>query len=171
MTTKSSPLGFGLIATYCAAVLPYPQPGTKAPTYVTVLDVQPSLGLATNPVTNAAIPSTASGRTLLIADVIRRISTTRGSLPDVNVPTQLGRYGIDLLDSVNADMTPDDIGHFAAAVDGQIKQDERVVNSRTSCVLSGYVMLVTIDLVDGAGPFKLILAINTLTQNVQVLSQ
>ena len=169
MPTNSSPLGFGLVATFCTAILPFPISG-GAPTLRAITTVQPTLGLGTTPTTGALLPSTASGRTLLLADVIRRISTTRGTVPDINIPTKLGRYGIDLLDYVNADMRPQDTAQFAATVDGQIKQDQRIINSRTSATLSGNVLVVTINLVDGAGPFTLILAINLLTQNLALLS-
>lgn len=167
---NTSPLGFGLLSTFCVTILPFPQPGALPPILRAVTTVQPTLGFATNPATGTVIPSTGSGRTLLIADVIRRISTARGSVPDVNIPTTTGRYGIELLDYINADMTTAEIGQFSATVDAQIRLDERIANSRTSAVLAGSVLVVTINLVDGVGPFKLILAISTLTQNLQVLS-
>lgn len=170
MATNTSPLGFGMLATFCNVVLPFPQPGTAAPIMRTVTTVQPTFGFATVPSTGATIPSTGSGRTLLLADVIRRISTAKGSVPDFNIPTKLGRYGIELLDYVNADMTAAEIGQFCASLDAQIRQDQRIANSRTTAALAGNVLVATINLVDGAGPFSLILAISTLTKNLQVLS-
>lgn len=169
MAANQSPFGFGMLATFCTAVLPYPQPGIAPPIMRAVTGVQPTLGLATNPTTRALLPSSGSGRVLLIADVIRRISTSRGTLPDTKIPTTMGRYGIDLLDYVNADMTTSEIGQFSASVDAQIRQDERIINSRTSVVLAGNILIVTINIVDGIGPFRLIVSIDTLTNNLQLL--
>jgi hypothetical protein len=162
-------IGFGLLATICTAVLPFPQPGTAPPVMRAVTTVQPTLGFATDSGGNV-LPSTASERTLLTADIIRRINTARGTLPDTKIPTKLGRYGIDLLDYIAADMTPGDIGRLCSNIDEQIRQDERVARSRTTAVLSGFILLVTIALVDSQGPFKLVLTINALTSNTQVLS-
>lgn len=167
MTAQApNPLGFGLSCTYCTAVLPFPDGTTRA-----VTCIQPPLGLGTDPASGALLPSSISGRPLLREAVLRRLSTPRGTLPDTKIPTTVGQYGIDILDYVNADMTPADIGRLSASVDAQARADERCRSSSTSAVLVGDSTLVTtISLVDGTGPFKLTLAINALTQNLQVLS-
>lgn len=167
---STSPLGYGLLTTFCTAVLPFPQAGGAPPIMRAITVVQPTFGLATDPSSGALLPDVASGRTLLAADVIRRLSTAIGTLPDTKIPTTMGRYGVDLLDSIAADMTTADIGQFCAQIDAQIKLEERIVNSRTTAVLAGNILLVNIALVDGSGPFQLVLAVNVLTQNLQVLS-
>lgn len=167
MTTQSpSPLGFGLSCTFCTVVLPFPDGTTRA-----VTCIQLPLGKGTDPRTNAVLPSSTSGRAKLREDVLRRVSTPRGTLPDTKIPTTTAQYGIDILDYVNADMTPADIGRLSAAVDAQVRADERCRSSSTAAALVGdSTLVVPISIVDGAGPFKLTLAIDTLTANLQVLS-
>lgn len=159
---SNSPLGLGLSCTYCTAVLPYPGPGLT-PTMVTVTTIQPPLGLGTDPVTRRILPSTVAGRQLLAEAILRRVSTARGTLPDTAQPTTVGNYGIDILDNIDADMTPSDAGKLAAAIDAQCRQDERVFYSRTVATLAGSTLTIVITLVDGAGPFRFTLAINLVT--------
>lgn len=168
--STNSPLGFGLSCTFCVALLPFPQPNGGAPQLVPIAAVQPPLGLGTNPRTGVILPSTVSGRPLLAEAIIRRLSTSRGTLPDTKIPTTTGNYGIDLLDYVDADMTPADLGMFASAIDAQIAQEERVVSSSTVAALAGSTLLISINLVDGQGPFKLVLSIDALTKDLSVLS-
>jgi hypothetical protein len=161
----TSPLGFGLACTYCTVSLPFPDGTTRLVTLV-----QPSFGLGTDPVTGAAIPEMVSGRTLLAHALIRRISCARGALPDVVIPTTKGQYGVDVLDLVNADMLPEDLGQLAASIDGQFRQDERVVTSQTTATLAGDMLVISSLVQDATGPFRLTIAINTLTQNLTLLS-
>ncbi len=166
MTTQApstSALGYGLSCTYCSAVLPYPGPGLT-PTMVTVTAIQPPLGLGT--LNGKVLPSTVAGRQLLAEAIVRRISTARGTLPDTKAPTTTGNYGIDVLDSVDADMTASDAGKLAAAIDAQIRQDERVFYSQTTATLTSDTLTITITLVDGAGPFKLTLPISLVTGTI-----
>lgn len=162
---SDSNLGFGLACSYCTVSLPDAQ-GNMVP----VTTIQPSFGIGRNPTTNALVPSTASGRTLLAQDLIRRFSTERGTLPDTNIPTIVGNYGVDLSDYIFADMTPADVGALSAAVDAQARQDERVVQSKASAVLAGDILLVPVNVVDGSGPFKLVFSLNTTNGDFSVLS-
>jgi hypothetical protein len=161
----SSPLGFGLLATLCTVQLPMPD-GSTLSWYA----VQPSFGIGVG-ANGKVVPSTGSGRALLIADLIRRLSTTRGTLPDPNIPTTLGNFGIALIDYVNADMSASDVGRLCAMVDAQAKQDERVVSSTTQGTLvpGSDVLMLTIALVDGRGPFRLVVSIDVVAGNVTLL--
>jgi hypothetical protein len=161
----TSPLGVGLACTYCSVTLPMPGGTTQIFTIV-----QPSFGMGTDPNTGYLIPETVSGRTLLIHALIRRISCKRGTLPDVVIPTNKGRYGVDVLDFANADMPDEDIGQMAAAIDDQFRQDERVVTSTTTATLSNNVLTITSLVQDATGPFRLTFAANLLTQNLTLLS-
>ena len=158
----SSALGFGMSCTFCSAVLPIPSP-SLTPVYITVTAIQPPLGLGTNPTTRAPLPSTVAGRQLLSEAIERRIATARGTLPDTKAPTTTGNYGVDLLDEVDADMTQSDAGRLAASVDAQCRQDERVFYSHTTATIVGSTLPVVIQLVDGAGPFRLTKTIDLVT--------
>ncbi len=105
-------LGTGLLCTYCAVVLPDALGNLSA-----VTTVQPSFGLGTAPGVRGTLPSVASGRQLLVGAIICRLSCTTGQLPDTQIPTTTGTYGIDLSDTIAADMTAADLGHFAASID------------------------------------------------------
>lgn len=161
----SSPLGFGLSCTYCTVVLPMPD-GSQ----VAVTAIQPPFGIGVKVGTTTVLPSTTAGRPLLAEDIIRRLSTPRGTLPDTKVPTVLGQYGMSLDDTVFADMTAAAAGQLSAQADSQIRQDERVIQSKTSATLAGDVLIVPINLVDSQGPVKLVISIDTLNNNLSVLS-
>ncbi len=166
---STSPLGFGLLVAYCTAVLPYPDGnGGSFPRAITT--VQPTLGLGTDPRTGTLLPDAASGRQLLVGAVLSRISTARGTLPDSEIPTTLAQYGVDVLDAIAADFTGAAAAEFVSQIDGQIQQDERIRNSTTTATIAGDVLVVPMALVDGAGPFRLVVTIDTLTQDLSVLS-
>lgn len=164
-----SPLGHGLLALYCTAILPFPD-GNGGVILRAVTTVQPTLGLATDTRTGALLPSAASGRLLLIGAVECRISAPLGGLIDTTIPTTTAQYGVDLLDVVAADMTTSETAQLSASVDAQIKSDERIRNSTTAATLAGDTLLVSISLLDGAGPFRLTLSIDVLNQNLTVLT-
>lgn len=161
----NSRLGYGMACAYCTVALP-----DYLGTYSPVTAIQPPLGLTATNAQGKAVASTASGRVLLAQDLIRRFSTPRGSLPDTAIPTVVGNYGIEINDYVYDDMTPDGLGALAAAIDAQAKQDERVVASKTSCSLAGNILLITINVTDGAGPFKLVFSLDTANGDFSVLS-
>ncbi len=158
-------LGLGLLCTYCTVVLPDALGNLSA-----VTTVQPTFGVGTAANVRGALPSAASGRQLLTGAIVCRLSCTTGQLPDTQIPTTTGLYGIDLSDTVAADMTAADLGQFAASIDAQIRQDERCIQSRSTCVLAGDLMIITINLVDSTGPFKLTVSVDTLSKNLQLLS-
>lgn len=169
MADVASPLGLGLSCTYCTAILPFTDAvGNIVMRAVTT--IQPPMGLGTDPRTGRPLPSVVSGRPLLAEAVLRRVTTKRATLPDTKVPTTTANYGTDLTEAANADMLPEDAGQLSASVDAQARLDERVVSSTTTAALVGDTLLVPIMLRDGAGPFKLTVAIDVLTANLSVLS-
>lgn len=165
----SSVLGYGLSATYCTMILPYvDDTGTIVMRAVTT--IQPPLGVGTDPRSGAVLPSVVSGRPLLAEAILRRVSTVRGTLPDTAIPTTTASYGIDILDSANADLTEEEAGQLSASVDAQCRQDERIVSSTTAGALVGNVLILPIVLRDGSGPFRLTLGIDVLDANLSILS-
>lgn len=169
MTTASSPLGSGLSCTFCTCLLPFPNPAGILPVMVPVTTLQSPLGLGTSPGTSTVLPDVVSGRIALAESIVRRISTARGSLPDTRIPTTVGNYGMDVLDSIGADMNASDAGRLAASIDAQNRQDERVIRSSTTATITGSTLTIVIVLTDGTGPFKLTIGINLLTGNLQLL--
>lgn len=167
----NSPLGYGLSCTYCVVTLPIPQMAGP-PVFLPIAAVQPPLGVGLS-ARGVVLPDVVSGRPLLAEAIVRRLSTSRGTLPDTAIPTTVGNYGLDILDYVYADMTTEGAGMLAALIDAQISQEERVVSSSTTVVLVGAplsTLLISINLVDGAGPFKLTLSIDVLNADLTVLS-
>lgn len=164
-----SPLGYGLSCTFCTVVLPFPD-GSGGFVLRAVTTIQMPFGIGTSTTTGAVLPSNTSGRPLLVEAIIRRLSTVRGTLPDSAVPTTVAQYGIDLLDAIGADLDTQGAGELAAMVDSQIRQEERIVDSTTAPTLIGNLLILAINLIDGAGPFRLVLSIDLLTRNLQILS-
>lgn len=162
----ASPLGYGLLATYCTATRTLPDGSTE-----TVTTVQPTLGLGVNTKTGALLPSASAGQQLLAGALQCRLSTAPSGLVDVEIPTTLGPYGFQVLDLLNADMDDETAGMVSASVDAQIRQDERVAASITkgglvdsTLVLSSLVQTAT------GEKIKLTLAIDTLAGDLTVLS-
>ena len=133
-------------------VLPFPDGTTRA-----VKAVQSSLDQVE-----------VTGRACLSEALLRRLVTFRGTLIDSEIPSTTADYGEDLTQSVNDDMTPRAIAMVGAAVDAELRKDERVIRSATVATLVGGILMVAINVVDSAGPFKLVLAISSVS--VQVLS-
>lgn len=161
----SSVLGYGLFGTYCTVTLPMPDGSFR-----TLTTVQPTFGIATDPRTGKVLPSAASGRQLLGGALVCRLSTERNTLPDVHIPSTTTNYGLDLLDNADADMGLAEVAQLSASVDAQLRGDERVITSTTSATLVDSTLLVPIAVRDGAGPFRLVLAIDTLNQDLTVLT-
>ncbi len=162
---SSSPLGYCMALTYCSYPLPMPDGSTY-----TFVQVQPTFGVATSPTTGATLPAMVSGRQCLAQATIRRLTCIRGGLPDPEIPTVLGNYGIDITDWIAADMSAIDVGQLSASADAQNQQDERVKSSQTAGTLVGDTLMLPILLTDGTGPFRLTLAIDVLTADLSVLS-
>ena len=97
------------------------------------------------------------GRTLLVQSCVRRLVTYRGTLIDDP------NYGTDVRVFLNDDVTPTGLAMYGAAVDAELVKDERVLRSSTTCTFVANVLMLSISLVDGAGPFRLTLAVSNVT--------
>ncbi len=109
-----------------------------------------------------------AGRTLLAESLGRRLDTPRGGLIDVVIPSTTAYYGTDIADIINDDMTVRAVAMTSAAVDAEMLKDARVVASATNSTFAAGVLLVPINITDGAGPFPLVLAVGNVT--TQILS-
>jgi len=109
---------------------------------------------------------TASGRAGLAEGIARRLTTYRGTLIDVEIPTTIGNYGTDITQWINEDFTARQIGMLSAAVDAECAKDERIVRSTTAATFTGGVLILAINIVDGAGPFALTLAVSNVTTQI-----
>jgi len=109
-----------------------------------------------------------SGRPCLAEALVRRLVTFRSTLIDVVVPSTTANYGSDVTQNVNDDMDPRDIAMAGASVDAELRKDERVVSSTTVPSFVGDLLMLPASVIDGAGSFKLVLAVSQVT--VQILS-
>jgi hypothetical protein len=98
-----------------------------------------------------------TGRLLLSQALVRRITTPRGRLLDD--PS----YGYDVSGELGDDVAPNVAGRIAANIDAEFTKDERVVSSSTVATFNSGVLDTTTTVTDGAGPFKLVLAISGVT--------
>jgi hypothetical protein len=107
---------------------------------------------------------TASGRTVVVEAIARRLTTPRGRL--------LGDedYGFDLTDYANDDVSPADIAWIGSQVEAECLKDERVSLANTTAVLgAGDILTVTVAIVLSDGDaFDLTLAVSSVS--VPVLS-
>jgi hypothetical protein len=123
---------------------------------------------AVTAVQHALAQDETSGRALLIEAIVRRLVTYRGTLIDTNVPSETADYGNDVTQNVNADFSPREIAMAAAAVDAELRKDERVIRSSTVATLVGDVLILAITVTDGIGPFKLTLAVRDVISLLSV---
>jgi len=98
-----------------------------------------------------------SGRTVLIQSCIRRLITYRGTL--IYDPN----YGTDVRTFLNDDIDTRKLGQFGAAVDAEMRKDQRILRSNTTVSFVGGVLILSIGLVDQAGPFSLTLSISDVS--------
>ena len=97
------------------------------------------------------------GRTLLIQACVRRLITYRGTLIDDP------NYGTDVRTFLNADIDARMLGQIGAQVDAELIKDERVLRSNTSATFLDNVLMLSVAIVDGSGPFRLTLAVSQVT--------
>lgn len=109
--------------------------------------------------------SEVAGRTCLAEALVRRLTSPRGTLPDVVIPPspQVAYYGYDVTQFVNSDMGVRDVAQVGANVDAEMRKDERVVQSATAATFASSVLLIPINITDGTGPFSLVLAVGNVT--------
>jgi phage baseplate assembly protein W len=98
--------------------------------------------------------------------IARRLQTPRGGLIDDP------KYGYDLTDFVEADVSPADLARIQSNVAAECAKDERVAAATAKIVLtSAGVLLATIELEPvGGEPFSLVLSVSDVAQSpVQIL--
>jgi len=102
-----------------------------------------------------------SGRVALAQSVARRYQTPRGRLIyDSN-------YGFDLTGYVNDDLSPADIARIQSGAAAEAEKDERVETAEVVIAVSvAGIMVVTVTLDDGNGPFTLVLSVSEVTVDI-----
>ncbi len=147
-------LGHDLSCTMRTVALVMPDGSTQL-----VTAVQPSINM-----------SEVSGRRNLAEACVRRITTGRGTLIDVVIPSTTANYGTDVKVYQNADVTAKALAQIGAGVEAELKKDERIVRAPTVASFVGTwpdgVLMLDITIVDADGPFKLILAIGQVTTTI-----
>lgn len=101
--------------------------------------------------------SRVSGRTALVQSLFRRLRTTLGALEVIGGNPA---HGYDLQGEIGA--TP----QFAAIENNVLEQmfdDERVVDARADVTFVEGVLKVAIRIIDGEGPFSLIIHVSELS--------
>ncbi len=100
--------------------------------------------------------ASVSGRRCLSEALARRLQTRPGEL--IDDPD----YGYDLIDELNDDLGPADVGRIVAQSALECKKDERVLDCTGSGSFVGGVLTVALGVTDGAGPFPLVLAVSSV---------
>lgn len=149
----ASDYGADLGCTQITVSLPFPDGTTRA-----VTAVQPTPDM-----------QEVTGRTNLQHALVRRLVTPRGTLVDVAIPSTTANYGTDVLASANDDLDARGIAMLGASVDAECRKDERVVRAPCAASLASGVLTLPINVVDGNGPWKLVLAVSQVT--LAILSQ
>ncbi len=105
-----------------------------------------------------------SGRRLLLEACARRLITDRGTLIDDP------NYGYNLTAWVNADIGPGDIDSIQSGINAECLKDERVIACSSTVAVASSIMSVSIALVDGDGPFTLVLKVSDVTIELLTVS-
>lgn len=137
-------------------VLPFPLPGGGVEMRA-VTAVQPPLD-----------GGEVSGRAGLIEALIRRLTTARGRLIDVVIPSTTADYGTHVVQWINDDLDPTVLASVGPSVQAELEKDERVLSALCTVTQAGDVLILSITVTDGAGPFPLVLSVSQAT--IQVLS-
>jgi phage baseplate assembly protein W len=102
------------------------------------------------------------GRHCLAQALVRRLTTPRGALVDDP------NYGYDLTAFLNGDFDQATLTRMNGQIVSEVTKDERVVAATSQVVVSGNVLIVTLSITDGLGPFPLVLSVSAVS--VQILS-
>ena len=145
MTTSPSAVNYGLDTSiaYRTVLLPFPDGTSRL-----VTCEQPTIAM-----------NTISGRRRLAEDLVRRLWTTRGTLISEKVPSDTSNYGTCILDYVNDDIDTRKLAIMSSNVDAEYRKDPRVVRSTTTSQFLSGVLILNSNIVDGAGPFPLVLSV------------
>lgn len=105
------------------------------------------------------------GRRCLAQAIARRLMTPRnGLIDDPN-------YGYDLTAFLNGDFDQAPLARMNGQIIAECLKDERVVAATSQVVVSGGVLIVTISLTDGLGPFPLVLSVSSVTVSILNIAQ
>jgi hypothetical protein len=104
----------------------------------------------------------ARGRTNLAMALLRRLRTPRGALAEFGDDPD---YGYDIIDQLNSEHTEAELAGIDAEVDGEVLKDPRVRSAEVETIFTreNNELSVTIDVLSGEGPFRLVLAVSDLT--------
>ena len=103
----------------------------------------------------------STGRRLIAEASVRRLITPLGQL------RRHPLYGYDVRDEINDDLSPADLARISAGVNAQLLRDQRINQCTCTATLDTHGRLtLAIDLVDGAGPFPLVLSISDTTVSI-----
>jgi phage baseplate assembly protein W len=103
----------------------------------------------------------SSGRRLLAEACVRRLLTPLGQL------RRHPMYGYDVRDEIGDDVSKADLARVSANVQTQLMRDERIVQCTCTATLDrAGAMTLDIVLTDGAGPFRLVLAVSSVTVSI-----
>lgn len=100
---------------------------------------------------------TVSGRRCLSEALARRLQTPLGRLIDDP------NYGYDLTSELGDDLGPGDLARIASQAASECLKDERVIGCTGTATLAEGTMTVGLVVVDGKGPFRLVLAVSDVT--------
>jgi len=108
-----------------------------------------------------------TGRRLLAEAIVRRWITHRGGLIDDP------NFGTDVTAYLNDDVTPADIAALKSAMASEAEKDERVNSCDIDVEIPPHgtgVYVITAQVHDNAGPFQLVISVETLSKDIQLLS-
>ena len=107
----------------------------------------------------------ASGNLVVAEAVLRRWTTGRGELIDDP------NYGWNVMDLVNDDLGPTDIGYAQQQMAAEAQKDERVRSATVAITLTvaGLLMIVA-TIVTALGPFRLVVAVTAVDVKLLLVS-
>lgn len=105
-----------------------------------------------------------TGNRIVAEAIARRLITPRGRLVDDP------NYGFALSEFVNADLTPADLAQIQAGVQAECVKDQRVRSATATVILAGAVLIATIVLTTGNGPFTLVLSVSDVSAQILQVS-
>lgn len=101
-----------------------------------------------------------SGQANLAMAIVRRLSTTRGTLYyDLS-------YGFNLLEALNQSFTVTSLAALRSQIVAEVLKDQRVDTCRASVQTGQDTLTVVLEIVSADGPFDLVLGINALSVDV-----
>lgn len=104
--------------------------------------------------------SIVTGPRIVAEACARRLSTPQGRVIDDP------NYGFDLTQFINDDVTNASLAQLRAGAVEECLKDERVLTARCDAVFAKSILTVTIAIVDGDGPFSLVLSVSATSVSI-----